>query len=52
MMLEILLDGDKNLLKKSIINQCNIIKIRKELKKHLAETSLANPAMLLRRLKY
>ena len=42
----------ENLLKKSIINQCNIIKIRKELKKHLAETSLANPAMLLRRLKY
>ena len=42
----------ENLLKKSITNQCNIIKIRKELKKHLAETSLANPAMFLRRLKY
>jgi hypothetical protein len=42
----------EKLLKKSIINQCNIIKIRKELKKHLAETSLANPAMFLRRLKY
>jgi len=42
----------ENLIKKSIANQCNIIKIRKELKKHLAETSLANPAMFLRRLKY
>jgi len=42
----------ENLLKKSITNQCNIIRIRKELKKHLAETSLANPAMFLRRLKY